>query len=63
MQRTRLGKTVGSCKPPLEAWTYWQEGARWVTVAPSGARMAWFGTEAEAKTYADEENRKRDQEP
>jgi hypothetical protein len=57
---TRLGKTVGSIKAPLSAWTYWADtnlaGEHGFSiVAPSGARMAWVATEPEAKTRVAEE--------
>jgi hypothetical protein len=62
-KRTRLGKVVGSCKPPLDRWTYWAE-KNWTTredgfvvVAPSGARFEWVRDEAEAMLIAETRNR------
>jgi hypothetical protein len=62
MTRTRLGKEVGSVKTDPEGWTYWPE-RNWTTnepgfqcIAPSGARMGWFRTEAEAREKVAREN-------
>jgi hypothetical protein len=59
---TRSGKIVGSYKAPANDWCYWPE-SNWqtgekgfITVAPSGARIDWFATEAEAKAYVAEKN-------
>jgi hypothetical protein len=63
MKRTRLGKVVGSYKPPLDGWTYWAE-KNWTTredsfvvVAPSGARFEWVRDEADALLIAEMRNR------
>jgi hypothetical protein len=63
-KRTMRGKVVGSYRPPLESWTYWAE-RDWTTgepgfvvVAPSGARMEWVRTEADAKWAAEIHNLK-----
>jgi hypothetical protein len=60
IRTTRLGKTVGSIKAPLFAWTYWADTNRagkhgFSIVAPSGARMDWVATETEAKRRVAEE--------
>lgn len=57
MTRTRLGKVVGSYRPPLQAWTYWQEGSVWYVVAPSGARITSHATETDARAEAAQRNR------
>jgi hypothetical protein len=61
-RRTRLGKSVGSNRPALDAWTYWPE-KNWTTgedgcvaVAPSGARFEWVRDEAEALLVAETRN-------
>ena len=62
-KRTRLGKVVGSYRPPLQAWTYWAEKNwttgedGWVVVAPSGARFEWIPDEADALLIAETRNR------
>ena len=62
-KRTRLGKIVGSYRPPLEGWTYWSEKnwktgeAGYVVVAPSGARFEWIRDETEALLLAETRNR------
>ena len=63
VKRTRLGKVVGSYRPPLNAWTYWAE-KNWTTgedgyvvVAPSGARFEWVPDEADALVIAETRNR------
>jgi hypothetical protein len=59
---TRLGKTVGSIPTNRGPWIYWPEsnwqtGERgFITVAPSGARMKWFASEADAQASVAEEN-------
>jgi hypothetical protein len=52
-KRTRLGKIVGSVKTNPEGWSYWQDGDRWLLVAPSGARTKSFETEDEARRERD----------
>jgi hypothetical protein len=65
MRRTRLGKVVGSYRPPLDEWTYWAE-ANWtdnrsgfMVVAPSGARMTWHESENAARAEVAQRNRER----
>lgn len=57
MRRTRLGKIVGSYRPPLEAFTYWRQDGAWTVVAPSGARIETHATEARARASAERHNR------
>jgi hypothetical protein len=57
LRKTRLGKVVGSVSTPLRQWTYWKESGKWHAVAPSGAKMASFDNELDAKSYAATQNR------
>jgi hypothetical protein len=62
-KRTRLGKVVGSYKPPLDGWTVLvgeeldtrEDG--FVVVAPSGVRFEWVRDEADALLLAETRNR------
>lgn len=61
--RTRLGKVVGSIRTDPQGFTYWAE-RNWTTqedgfmvIAPSGARMSWHKSEADAQRRVVEENR------
>jgi hypothetical protein len=55
--RTRLGKTVGSYRTPLDQFVYWPESNGYMVVAPSGARMKWHETEEAAKADVTQRNR------
>jgi hypothetical protein len=55
-KRTRSGKIVGSVRTDASGWTCWQEGEKWMLVAPSGARITAYDTEAEARREADGRN-------
>jgi hypothetical protein len=57
-KRTRSGKIVGSLRTDPSGWMCWQEGEKWMLVAPSGARINEYDTEAEARREVDGRNAK-----
>ncbi len=48
-KRTRLGKIVGSYKPPMNRWYCYPLGDRWIVCASSGAQITEHATEQEAR--------------